>query len=140
MSILKSTKGINLTTDQLTSFVTPPFGPIDFVKFTAESLIKMNLPTSADTATFDLSSLDQAKKLIEPVVAPIMDNPVSFIIPVAAASVGIADIQRQLHPVLNADDIPPWERLSSKNFLFVLFLDEFVSQAADKVGFFRTFI
>ena len=140
LSILKSTKGINLTTDQLTSFVTPPFGPIDFVKFTAESLIKINSPVSADTVTFDLSSLDQAKKLIEPVVAPIMDNPVSFIITVAAASVGIADIQRQLHPVLNADDIPPWERLSSKNFLFVLFLDEFVSQAADKVGFFRTFI
>ena len=31
----------------------------------------------------------------------------------------------RLHPVLNADDLPPYERLSLNNFLFCLFLDEF---------------
>jgi hypothetical protein len=117
-----------------------PFGPIDFAKFSAEAILKINSPTSSSVSTFDLDSLESAKKLIDPVVSPIMDNPVSFIIAAGAASTGLADIQRQLHPVMNADDLPPWERLSSKNFLFVLFLDEFISAAADKIGFFRRFI
>lgn len=140
LSVLKATKGINLTEQQLSSFVKLPFGPIDFAKFTAEAILKINSPNSASLGTFDLASLEKSKKLIEPVVAPIMDNPFSYVIPAAAASIGLSDVQRLLHPVMNADDIPPWERLSSRNFLFVLFLDEFISSAADKVGFFRTFI
>lgn len=31
----------------------------------------------------------------------------------------------ELHPILSNDDLPPWERLSLKNFLFVAFLDSF---------------
>ena len=140
LNLLKATKGISLTKQQIASFIKPPFGPIDFAKFSAEALIKINSPNSASIGTFDLASLDKAKKSIEPVVAPIMDNPFSYVIPVSAASFGLSDVQRKLHPVMNADDIPPWERLSSRNFLFVLFLDEFISNAADKVGFFRSFI
>jgi len=140
INLLKSAKGINLTPAEIKSFLSLPFGPIDFAKFSAEAILKINSPTSSSVSTFDLDSLESAKKLIDPVVSPIMDNPVSFIIAAGAASTGLADIQRQLHPVMNADDLPPWERLSSKNFLFVLFLDEFISTAADKIGFFRRFI
>ena len=140
LNLLKAAKGISLTKQQLSSFIKLPFGPIDFAKFAAEAAIKINSPNSASLGTFDLASLDKSKKLIQSTVAPIMNNPFSYIIPASAASIGLSDIQRKLHPVMNADDIPPWERLSSKNFLFVLFLDEFISSAADKVGFFRTFI
>jgi hypothetical protein len=140
INLTKSTKGISLTKQQLSSFIKPPFGPIDFANFSKEALLKLNSANSANLVTFDLASLENAKKSIEPIVAPIMDNPASYIIPVSAASVGLSDIQRKLHPILNADDLPPWERLSSRNFLFILFLDEFISSAADKVGFFRTFI
>lgn len=31
----------------------------------------------------------------------------------------------KIHPILNADDLPPYEKLSLNNFLFCLFLDEF---------------
>ena len=64
----------------------------------------------------------------------------SFIIPAAASMVNQGDTMRLLHPILNADDLPPWERLSEKNFLFILFLDEFITEAAEKVGFFRRFL
>lgn len=33
-------------------------------------------------------------------------------------------IARLLHPIMNADDLPPWERLTHKNPLFAIFLDE----------------
>lgn len=39
----------------------------------------------------------------------------------------LPSIFKQLHPILSNDDLPPWERLSLKNFLFVAFLDEFCS-------------
>jgi len=47
---------------------------------------------------------------------------------------------RRLHLILNQDDLPPWERLTAKNILFLLFLDDFASTTADQVGFFRSFI
>jgi len=31
---------------------------------------------------------------------------------------------RLLHPIMNSDDLPPWERLTYKNPLFAIFLDE----------------
>jgi len=37
----------------------------------------------------------------------------------------LPQIFKMLHPILTNDDLPPWERLSLKNFLFVAFLDEF---------------
>jgi hypothetical protein len=33
-------------------------------------------------------------------------------------------IARLLHPIMNQDDLPPWERLTHKNPLFAIFLDE----------------
>jgi hypothetical protein len=31
---------------------------------------------------------------------------------------------RLIHPIVNMDDLPPWERLTHKNPLFAIFLDE----------------
>ena len=140
INLLVSTKGITLSGSQIRSFLLPPFGPIDFAIFTADALAKIKSPNSSNIPTFDLPGLDKAKETINKIVSPIMDVPLSYAIPAGAASIGLADTQRLLHPVMRADDIPPWERLSSKNFLFILFLDEFISEAADKVGFFRSFI
>jgi len=44
---------------------------------------------------------------------------------------------RNAHPILNYDDIPPWERLTLDNFLFVLFLDEWCRQGKKTCGFFE---
>lgn len=140
ISLFKSTKGISLTKSQISSYASLPFGPIDFAKFTAKSLTKINGSVSADTSTFNLDALNIASSLIKPTVSPIMNNSASYIISASAATFGLGEAQRLLHPVLNADDIPPWERLSSKNFLFVLFLDEFLYEAAEKVGFYRSFL
>ena len=47
---------------------------------------------------------------------------------------------RKIHPLLSQDDLPPWERLSGKNLLFLLFVDQFIATGADQVGFFRSFV
>lgn len=44
---------------------------------------------------------------------------------------------KQLHPVLIADDLPPWERLTLKNFLWVTFLDAWCVQGKKGGGFFE---
>jgi len=41
--------------------------------------------------------------------------------PITFTSVATA---RLFHPILNSDDLPPWERLTHKNPLFTIFLDE----------------
>lgn len=41
------------------------------------------------------------------------------------------------HPILGHDDLPPWERLSLQNFLFVCFLDEWARMGKKQVGFFE---
>ena len=33
-------------------------------------------------------------------------------------------VARMFHPIVNQDDLPPWERLTHKNPLFAIFLDE----------------
>jgi hypothetical protein len=40
----------------------------------------------------------------------------------------LPEVFKVLHPILAHDDMPPWERLTLDNFLFVTFLDEFCTQ------------
>jgi hypothetical protein len=42
----------------------------------------------------------------------------------AASAYSTVTIARLLHPIMNQDDLPPWERLTHKNPLFAIFLDE----------------
>jgi len=67
-----------------------------------------------------------ALEAIEPVLKQIawigvlalcaLGNPITNYITVAGA--------RLIHPIMNMDDLPPWERLTHKNPLFAIFLDE----------------
>lgn len=47
------------------------------------------------------------------------------------------DTFKKLHPILVADDLPPWERFSLDNFLFVTFLDQWCSTGKKGGGFFE---
>ena len=38
-------------------------------------------------------------------------------------------VARQFHPIFNQDDLPPWERLTRKNPLFAIFLDEILHRS-----------
>lgn len=58
------------------------------------------------------------------------------IVPYPAVCVAPAIFQKA-HPVLNHDDLPPWERLTLKNFLFVAFLDQWNVQGKKTCGFFE---
>ena len=103
-------------------------------------MLKKSAPKSSTIIIINNEALKKAMALIKISVAPVMDVPASFIIPSAAAAIGLSEVQRLFHPVMNADDMPPWERLSSKNFLHILFIDEFIHEAADKLGFYRKYL
>ena len=44
---------------------------------------------------------------------------------------------KDMHPILNYDELPPWERLTLDNFLFVVFVDEWCRQGKKTCGFFE---
>lgn len=140
ISFLKSADGVCLTLPEKIAMNSAPFGTIIKARFIAETMIKINSPKSSNFSLNDLSAMKKAFDSIESILNPIFNVPMSFIIPAAAAMVQQQESMRLLHPVLNADDLPPWERLSEKNFLFILFLDEFITEAAEKIGFYRRFI
>lgn len=58
----------------------------------------------------------------------------------AMAATGLTDLVRQLHPIMPSDDLPPWERLTLKNLLFVLFLDDFCHNGKMYGGFKENFL
>ena len=62
---------------------------------------------------------------IEPVLSPVAWiaslSLCALAPPVTYATVATA---RLFHPILNSEDLPPWERLTHKNPLFTIFLDE----------------
>ena len=140
VEIAKSAKGIDLNVLEKGVFNVPPFGKVSEALFITKGLIKMNLPNSLGYSTVDLEVLKPALALIKPMITPIVSSPVAYILVAAAGVTNNLDMIRKLHPVLNEDDIPPWERLTLKNILFLVFLDEYVSTAADQVGFFRSYI
>lgn len=140
MNILKSANGTYLDPIEGAQHKIKPYGIPIQAKFNAIAALKKSAPKSSMISIVDEKILEKAMSLIKTSVAPVMNVPGSFIIPSAAAAIGLSDAQRLLHPVLNADDLPPWERLSSKNFLHILFIDEFIYEAADKLGFYRKYL
>lgn len=163
ISSIKGKKEVNLNIVEDAQYKTPPHGPPAFTLFSTYTKIKQELPSSFNYGLFDLDLLKSAIEKLEPVLKPLGE-----IAPILVATAGAADsifpsarvpsfdpdsltvktkdlkaatsALRKLHPILNQDDIPPWERLSSKNLLFMLFADEFISVGADQVGFFRSFV
>jgi len=96
---------------------------------TIDSLIppgyKMMIPNPLLTNVIKLGvlfALEQA----EPFTAPIAWIGVLVICAITAPPAAYAPVlaARAFHPILNSDDLPPWERLTHKNPLFAIFLDE----------------
>ncbi len=140
LSFAKSAKGADLNILEKTVHNLPVHGlPIE-KQFSIKTLIKMNLPSSSAYWLIDLDALDRASALLEPLLSPIVKSPVGYLMVAGAAVTGNLDLIRKLHPILNFDDIPAWERLTITNVLLMLFLDEFIYEAANKVGFFRQYV
>ena len=165
ISAIKSPKNTNLNILEFAQQKVPPTGPLQEVKFTSITQLKKQIPKSATISIVDTVAIEAKKKILETVLSPIINSPLPTLLVAASGAIDsilpnskipkidtttgeiktqdlkVASLAlRQLHPILNQDDLPPWERLSSKNILFLVFLDLFISSAADRVGFFRNFI
>jgi hypothetical protein len=99
----------------------------------AKMVIDMVIPASFKLKIIgtDVMNLIQlvvipALELVEPVLKQVawigttalcaISSPLTNYLPVSVA--------RMVHPIMNCDDLPPWERLTHKNPLFAIFLDE----------------
>jgi len=137
---IKNGNGMELNVLESAVFKAPPFGPIAKALFIAKG--QLSFAKKKSNAQFLISEdmLAIASGILKTVLSPIVLNPVAGLLVAAAGMTGTSDLIREIHPILAADDIPPWERLTMKNVLFLLFLDEFNSVAADQVGFFRAYL
>ena len=140
LAFSKSAKGSDLNILEKTVHSLPVYGTVIEKIFSVKTLVKMNLPGSAAYSLIDLDALEQASALLEPLLSPIVKSPVGYFIVAGAAVTGNLDLIRKIHPILNFDDIPAWERLTVSNVMLLLFLDEFIYEAANKVGLFRQYI
>ena len=68
-----------------------------------------------------LLALEEVEPYLSPVAWLATLSLCAFAPPITFSSVTAA---RLFHPILNSDDLPPWERLTHKNPLFAIFLDE----------------
>lgn len=140
ISFAKSAKNIDLNVVEKSLHKIPPYGKAIESAYTAIGLTKMNLPNSLAYSEIDLEALKAAIRLLEPVLSPIVKSPIGYITVAVAGATGNIDKVKKFHPVLNYDDIPAWERLTVFNVLLLVFLDEFIYEASNKVGFFRTYV
>lgn len=140
LSFAKSASGISLNAMDAAQFKVPPYGPLEEVIFNAKAIAKTLIPKSLTIPMVDIDILKEAITRLKPVLEPISIPPISYIIAASAGVSGNTQTLREIHPILQNDDLPPWERLSSKNILFLLFLDDFIANGADKTGLFRTFL
>ena len=162
---IKSAKGTNLNILESAQYKIPPYGPPAESVHIAITKAKQFAPKAASYKLINLDLVKEKTAILESSLGPIANSPFP---PLLAAGAGALDsilpklkfpeidpnvgsfstkdkkvatlLLRNAHPLLSQDDIPPWERLSSKNILFLLFADEFLATGADQVGFFRAFI
>lgn len=137
---IKTAKGLNLNVLESAVFKVPPYGKVAESLFIAKGQLKFSIPKSKSQFVINKHAADLASGIMKASLTPIVNNPIAGLL-VAGAGVGnVLDSIRQIHPILSADDIPPWERLTLKNILFLVFLDEFNKVGADQVGFFRSYL
>ena len=112
--------------------------PNDMAKASAKAKIKAGVDKFKncldDTMTIRPEDLERAMKLIDELV------PIPFPVVGAIAAFGGAKVLRVTHPMLYEDDMPPWERVSLDNMLFVLFLDEFCHMAKKYGGIYENYL
>lgn len=140
LEFAKSGNGVSLNVIEAAQFKVAPYGPAEEILFNAKALIKANLAKSLTIPYVDPELLKTLVAKTKPVLEPLTTPPLSYLIAATAGLTQTTDAIRELHPILQNDDLPPWERLSSRNILFLLFLDDFIKNAADKTGFFRNFL
>lgn len=138
--LIKNGNGLNLNSLESTVFNVPPFGPTAKSLFIAKGKRKLSLKKSSSQFIINEDALKIASGIMITTLSPIVSNPVAGLMVAGAGVTNSLDSIRKLHPILSADDIPPWERLTAKNILLLIFLDEFISTAADQVGFFRSYL
>jgi hypothetical protein len=147
-SVVKNSKVITQSFNILSKFPSATAANLD-----PERMIKINAdPTQLERAKFAAeyalgiaSSItdfiqfvdsEQAAKAIEEFQN---SDAINYIATAAAASTSpkAAAAIIAVHPVLNYEDLPPWERLSLDNYLFVLYLDKLCHNGKIKGGFFE---
>ena len=86
------------------------------------------IPAASKLKVIDTDSLNTIKNAVVPSLTaaePVLKE-VAWLGSLALCAVSPLTVTaaRALHPIMNQDDLPPWERLTHKNPLFAIFLDE----------------
>lgn len=105
--------------------------PIMNVLAEANAVIKSNSKNSSTIEFVDLVKLAALASGELKVAQALFSSGASYIPIIILAALGLDSEARLAHPLFNQDDLPPWERLTVRNPLFVLFLDAFCAQAAN---------
>ena len=130
LNLIKSVKGAFTSLFDMTN----PF--LKIYKMIKE-MLERELPTAAFMKSINsllLLAQLEALKLLDKASKNLPD--IAVYLPIAAgSSLGIGPILRSaVHPLLNQDDLPTWDRLSMKNPLYVMFLDD-LAHKAKAVGY-----
>jgi len=112
---LKSIKDINLM-DVMTGLLKNPL-----MLFGKNANDQINLT--------NIKALNDAYKVLENAI------PIPFVASLYLIASGNTKALQTLHPILEYDDLPPWERLSLDNFIFMLFMDSFLHTTKQRSGF-----
>ena len=92
--------------------------------------LQLQIPNSSKTRIADLNAINLIRLAYLPVVKaaePVLKETayLAAILAVAlAGKPGVKVARIAANPFVNQDDLPPWERLTHKNPLFAIFLDE----------------
>ena len=130
LNLIKSVKGAFTSLFDMTN----PF--LKIYKMIKE-MLERELPTAAFMKSINsllLLAQLEALKLLDKASKNLPD--IAVYLPIAAgSSLGIGPILRSaVHPLLNQDDLPTWDRLSMKNPLYVMFLDDLAHKAKASTG------
>ena len=123
LAIAQSLKGLSFTVlDSANPYVLP-------IKL-AMMAIQLQIPNSVSLKLSNLDAIDAIRAAYFPVVEatePVLKE-VAYLASILscalAGSAGVRIARLAANPFLNQDDLPPWERLTHKNPLFAIFLDE----------------
>ena len=127
------------------NFIEQSFAPVEAVM--KPILTAINIVSGAKSQNMGFGEmlglkkvpLDTQKVAITPEVSLLIATKVLATIPAPPyPAVAIAPtVFKLIHPILSQDDLPPWDRLSLSNPLFVVFLDQFCVQGKNGGGLFR---
>ena len=131
--LLKLIKGVKGAFTSLFDMTNPFLKIYKMIK----EMLERELPTAAFIKSINsllLLAQLEALKLLDKATKNIPE--IAVYLPIAAgSSLGIGPILRSaVHPILNQDDLPTWDRLTMKNPLYVMFLDDLAHKAKASTG------